>query len=113
MYIKRWDQFTTVLRFRDHNKQPVNITWATLFFTVRPEKKPTETTDTIVSIQKNITAHTNATEWLSSLFLSKSDTNLTPWIYYWEIQIKLSWWSILSTRTWVLEILHDLTKRTT
>lgn len=111
MKIKRWDQFSTAIRFK--NKETwlaIDITWCTVYFTVREEKSSVSTDDTGAKIAKVITTHSNPTEWETSFQLTKTETDIVPRDYFYELQVKFTNWDILSTETWILTIVQDLTK---
>lgn len=112
MLFKRWDQFTTTVNIKDDNGDAVDITWATVYFTVREKQHPIATTDDDAIITKDITEHTDPANGETELELTSSDTDIDPGDYYREIQVKFASWDIISTTTSKLIVVQDLTKRT-
>lgn len=113
LQIKRWDQFPLSVQFTDSTNTPFDISWCIVFFTVRKSANDYTSNDDNAVIKKNVTTHANPTIWLTTINLTETDTNQAPWLYYREIQIKFNNWDILSSMTWVLNIINDITKRTT
>ena len=113
MTIKRWDQFTTTIKFSNADWTATDITGCSVFFIVRTTNKPQSINDDddTVKIKKDITVHSDAENWETELKLLKEDTNITPWQYFYEIQIVFPNDDILSCETWVFQVLYDLNKR--
>lgn len=110
--IKRWDQYNKAVEFSDNLGAPVDITGATVYFTVRTESTIWDADDTTAIIQKDVTLHSDAINWKTTIPLTSTDTDQTPWDYLWEIQIKFSSGDIRTTNTDTIRIVQDLTKRT-
>lgn len=64
-------------------------------------------------ISKAITSHTTPASGITTLSLTADDTDLSPWDYVREIQVKFSNGQINSTATWEFIVEQDVTKRTT
>lgn len=109
---KRGDQFSTTITIKDSSGNGIDITWATVFFIIRSESEPNDTDDSWAILTKDITSHTTPASGITTLTLTSTDTNKTPWEYHWEIQVKFSNWDIISANTAKLLIEQDLNKRT-
>ena len=111
--IKRWDQFTTTVNFTNSDWSATDITWCTVFFIVRTTENPTSLNDedSTVIFKKDITVHSNAVWWITTIPLLSTDTDITPWTYYWELQILFTNDDIRSANTGVFNVLPDLNKR--
>lgn len=109
--IKRGDQFTKEIVFTDNIGEPIDITWCTVYFTIREEGSVWDNDDTNALIQKDVTSHTDAVNGKTSVFLSSTDTDQDIWSYLWEVQIKFPNNDIRSTDTATVNIVQDLTKR--
>lgn len=100
--VQKWE--TSVINFTFYkNSVVLNITWFTINFYVKDEVDSAslsiETTGTIVS----------AVAWTARVTLSSSDTNLTPWHYYYEV--RLVDWSAKYNVWWVGNfIIQDILK---
>jgi hypothetical protein len=88
----RGDAIPILLEFTDEDDAVINITGWTVYFTVR--KRPAETsidTDTAENgaiITKTITSHTDAANGKTTVSLTKTDTNIDPGNYFYDVQIK-------------------------
>ncbi|HSA06135.1 MAG TPA: hypothetical protein P5556_03040 [Candidatus Gastranaerophilales bacterium] len=78
IYIKKGDSASINLDFN------INITGATLYFTVKASIDNTENT-----FQKVVTSHSDAANGLTTITLSSTDTNITAGQYVYDIQINL------------------------
>ena len=111
--IARGDQFSLDVEVTDEDDAVVDITGATLMFTV---KKDLNRPDSEAIILKNVTVHTNPVLGLSSIALLNADTDKQPGEYEYSVRIKFASGDIL---TWLpicdgkCKILNHATKRTT
>ena len=80
--IKRGDAFkgTSIIpiTIKDADGQGVDITNATVFFTVRDTETSTAANDDVVVLKKDITSHTTPASGLTALTLEATDTDITP-----------------------------------
>jgi len=105
------DDKTWTLEVQDSDGNVVDITGATLFFTVKEHKTDD---DSEALIKKEITSHTNPTQGLSSLSLTPSDTeNIDAGDYYFDFQMKSSSGLITTFGVGTFRIIQDITARTT
>jgi len=112
MQVIRWDSYARSIIIRNQTTgDPINITWATVFFTVKPKNILNEVDDANAIISKTITSHTDPTEWTTNLTLTTSDTDHPIGDYYFDIQIKRSNGDIKSIEKQNFSILQDVTKR--
>lgn len=95
----------------DNDDQALNITDATVFFTV---KKNICDADDDAIIAKTITDHTDPENGKTLIELTPEDTeNLDPkTVYVWDVQIKFSNGQILSPEYGQLKVTPDVTRRT-
>lgn len=111
--IKRGDTYSWTIIFNDADGVALNITGATVFFTVRSDHTMNDDDDNNALISKTIISHTTPASGITTLALTANDTDITPWSYVREIQIKFSNGQINSTSTWEFVVEQDVTKRTT
>lgn len=65
-----------------------SIAGATILFTVKEDEYDSNTTDTSALIKKDVTAHTDAANGVSSITILPTDTrSLTPGTYFYSIKI--------------------------
>lgn len=107
--IYRGDSKTYTLTFTDGDGAAIDITGWTIFFTA---KRLESDADADAVITKDVTSHTSPTEGLSAITLSATDTNVNPKKYYYDIQVKKDDGSIITLTKDKLEILTDITRRT-
>ncbi len=93
------------------NNTPVDLTGATVFFTAKPALT-NDTTDSTAVIEVEVTTHTDPINGKTVIPLSSTDTDITPGIYYYDIQIKRDTNIITSIRARKLEVVADVTRRT-
>ena len=110
---KRWDQFNTTVTLRNSDGTPTNITWCTVYFIIRDTSNPDSPNDTddSVKLTKDITSHTDAVNWVTQIQFLSTDTDIEPWQYFREIQVKFGNDDIYSSATWTITINNDLNKR--
>lgn len=90
----------------------VDLTGATVFFTAKPELTD-DAADTNAVITKEVVSHTDPTNGTTIINLDPADTNVTPGIYYYDIQVKKADGQIVSIPARKLRIWADVTRRTT
>lgn len=108
-HINRRDDVDLELSFIDIDGNPINLTGATVFFTLK--KRKTDLDDDAV-IKKDITSFDDPTSGIALLELSKSDTDISPRKYYFDAQIKDSGGKIASSGVGILIVDQDVTIRT-
>ena len=115
MWVKtvRWDTKNIATTFKDADWNAVNITWYTVFFTVKKKKdlNIVDATDTNAIITKDIITHTDPVNWKTTIALSSSDTKKDVWVYVADIQLKDWSWNISSVNKFDFEILPEVTQR--
>lgn len=106
--IKR-DDVDFELSFTDVDGNPINLTGSTVFFTVKKNKTDV---DNDAVIKKEITSFDDPTSGVALLELSKSDTDISPRSYYFDVQIKDSGGKISSSSVGRFIVSQDVTIRT-
>lgn len=107
--VYRGDHYIRTLTFKDSSKDAIDITSYTVFFTVKTNK--TDSDDNAL-IKKTITSHTDATNGITTLTLTDSDTDLAIGTHYYDIQIKDGSGNIITLTDGEFEIKQDITTRT-
>lgn len=85
--IKKGDTETVIFTVTDDVGAAINLTGATVYFTV---KKKIDDPDSKAIIQKSWTSHTTPAGGITTLILSKDDTYKQVGTYLWDFQIKAS-----------------------
>lgn len=112
--IIRGDDQSFDVSIKNADATPVDLTGATVFFTV---KKRTSDTDDEALISKDITSHTTPASGLTNINLDNEDTEIDPSPigkpYKWDLQVKGADGSIYSTEAGDFVVLADVTSRKT
>lgn len=107
--IIRGDTHVISLTFKDDNGVAIDIGGVSVTLTVKG-LNDVKTNDDDAIIQKVITSHTDATNGLTEVFLSASETEKTAGLYYYDLQLLYPDWVKTSIDRWYFEILDDTTK---
>lgn len=99
------------LHFTDSLNADVDITWCTIFFTVK-DRKDKSWDDTNAIISKDVTTHTDAVHGKTTVSLTKTETDKKYWYYNFDIKIKTTLNKYQSCQSWIVQILKSITKRT-
>lgn len=89
----------------------VDLTGATVFFTAKSAIDD-DATDSSAAIAVEVTDHTNPEAGETVIPLTSSDTDVTPGQYFYDIQVKKGDNTITSIRYRKLEVIADITRRT-
>jgi hypothetical protein len=89
----------------------VDLTGATVFFTVKTLANA-DSLDTSAVISKTITSHYDPTNGKTRIELSSTDTDITAGNYWFDIQLKDTANKISSCEKGQIEVLQDITRRT-
>lgn len=89
----------------------VDLTGATVFFTAKPEIS-NSADDSDATIEKDVTSHDDPENGVTTIPLTATDTNVTPGIYFYDIQIKSADGTITSIPVRKMQIFGDITRRT-
>lgn len=89
-----------------------DLTGATVFFTAKPALT-NDTTDSTAVIEVEVTSHTDPTAGKTVIPLSSTDTDVTPGIYFYDIQVIRADDTVVSIPARKLEVFADVTRRTT
>ena len=100
--------------FNDQDGNPINITWYTVFLTVKLKSdiNINDDTDTDAKIKKNVTAHTSPLTGTTVIALSNTETDINVGMYTADLQLKDTGGKISSTQQFEFEILPEVTQRT-
>lgn len=109
------EQFATT--FTDELGAVIDLSDCEIFFTVK-NQDDVENDDAEALIQKNLDSTTftwddDPVNWLVNIVLTNTDTDIAPWSYYWDIQLKSDLWFISSVQRGSFIVLADTTRRTT
>lgn len=106
--IKR-DDSDFELTFTDVDGEAIDLTGATVFFTVKRNKTDA---DADAVIAKSITSFDDPETGVAILQLSKTETNISPRSYYFDIQLKQSNGKVTSIQAGRFIVRQDITIRT-
>lgn len=85
-YIRGDTQVISLQCYQSDNVTPLDLTGATVYFTVNSSNAPTD--DTSAAFQKTTSSHTAPTLGQTSITINASDTqSLTPGTYYYDVQV--------------------------
>jgi hypothetical protein len=107
--IIRGDDVTLSITLTDVNGTALNITDGTVFFTI---KQNITDTDTDALLKTSVTSHTNGAAGLTSIPLTATQTDITPGVYYYDLQVKDAQNRIQSTEIGKIIVSQDATTRT-
>lgn len=112
MRITRGDDIVIDIVFTDETTGlPMDITGATVFFTVKKIGDVSENDDTAL-IQKDQDTHVAPTEGHTTIDLTNTDTSIPAGTYEYDFQVKDSSNNIMSTLSSKLIVEKDITRRT-
>lgn len=107
------DDLTFTLTFKDEDGVVIDITGFTVFFTAKKDFDEV-VDDADAPLSATVTSHTDPTNGITEINIPNTDTvDLEPRKYYYDIQIKDLANKISSAQYGVLEVLRDVTNRTT
>lgn len=109
--IIRGDNTTIELTYQDSDSNAIDLTGATVFFTVK-SAIDADATDANAIIQKDVTSHADAANGRSDIELSDSDTDVALGEYLGDIQIKNAAGDIISSQVFTVQVKGDVTRRT-
>ena len=106
------DDHAIQVTFTDENGAVINITGYTVFFTMK--KRPDEDADdSDAPIKKTVTSHSDPTNGETIIYLTSAETAvLEARRYVYDLQLKDLSDKINSTKYGVLEVIKDVTNRT-
>ena len=112
--ITKGDDVDLETTFEDENFDPINITWYTVFFTVKKKSDvdDDDATDSNAKIKKTVTTHTDPINGITVIALSNTDTKIDVWEYIADLQLKDPGWKISSTQSYSFDVLLEVTQRT-
>jgi len=107
----RGDDHTISINLKDWDGVAVDLTGATVYFTVRKESTVWDATDDTALIEIDQTSHVDASAWLTNIVLTNTDTDIAVLDYCYDLQIKFTNWIINSIESGIFSIIQDVTKR--
>jgi hypothetical protein len=95
----------------DFTLEGVDMTRSTVFFTAK-SALDNDVDDSDAAITVEVTDHEDPTAGYTIIPLSSTDTDVTPGVYWYDIQVKKGDNTITSIRARKLEVFADVTRRT-
>jgi hypothetical protein len=111
LQIIRGDSQSIAVTFEDEDGNALDLTGKTVFFTVKDIDDDADNDDDAL-IKKEVTNHTDPTAGKTTITIASTDTDLTPNDYVFDLQVKDIVGNIMSTQRSVLEVVADVTRRT-
>jgi hypothetical protein len=112
MEIQRWNPYTGQIALTDTDGNAYDLTDKTVMFTVKKQSDILDD-DSAALIQKDITAHSNATGGITNLSLSANETKIAIGEYKWDLRIYQSGFIQANTLPEICIVSDIVTKRTT
>ena len=106
--IFRGDDKTWTLNFKDSSSVAIDITGATVFFTVKENKADS---DNDALIKKDQSSHVDAVNGQTKITLTNSDTNIRVGNYHYDFQLVDSTGLVTTVLSGILKITQDITTR--
>lgn len=107
--IIRGDDTTITVTFKDSDGVAIDITGATVFFTVKSDIKDV---DGSALISKDITSHSDPVNGITEVVLTNADTTIDTGTHLWDLQIKYTNGKIQSVNAGKIQVSKDVTQRT-
>lgn len=95
--------------FESDGTTPINLTGATVYFTVNANNAPAS--DTGAAITKDVSIHTDPEEGETRISLSPADTEIAPGTYNYDVQLKDSLGTVTSQDQGKFIVKPDITRR--
>lgn len=108
--IIRGDTRTITATFKDSTNTAINLTGGTIFFTANASNSPSD--DTSAAIEKDVASFDAPTTGVQDITLSATDTNISPGVYFYDLQFVSSAGVVTSKPQDRLTIKADITRRT-
>mgnify|MGYP007071571498 CR=1 FL=1 len=99
----KWDTLDFTIILRNSDGTPIDITGATISFTVAKSHQETPIIQKTCSI-------IDAPNWVAQVSATALEMEVDIWIYKWEIQTVWPGWDVTTTPMQALEILPQLTQ---
>lgn len=108
--ITRGDSRTISVPYLNSAGVALDLTGATVFFTVNAADSPAD--DTAAVISKTITSISNPSLGIATISLTNADTqNITPAEYYYDVQVKDAAGNVTSSKRDKFIVTGDVTRR--
>lgn len=106
--VVRRDDKTFTFYFYDENGDPINLTGAALYTTV---KQNIDDTDANAKISSTLSVTVPATSGIATWAIVPADTQYLSGLYYWDVQMKSAAGKITTLIRDMLEVVPDVTVR--
>ena len=93
----------------DSDWTPYDLTWCTVYFTVKYTDK-IDLADSTALIKKTITSHTDPTLWKTTITLTDDETKIDIWTKAYDLAIKTAGWLIHHANSGTLLVKDSVTK---
>lgn len=110
--IIRGDDLSIDFTYQDSDGNAIDLTGATVYLTIKSDIDD-DATDTEAVITKDVSSHTDPTNGITVIALTDSDTDVATGFYVADIQVKDSGGDIDSSETFTVQVVGDITRRTT
>lgn len=108
--LTRGDSRTINVPYLSSSGTALDLTGATVFFTVNADQNPTDDSGAVVS--KTITSFSSPSLGIATISLTNADTqNITPGEYYYDVQVKDAAGNVTSSKKDKFIITGDVTRR--
>lgn len=108
-YIRGDTRVITVNCYQSDGVTPINLTGATVYFTVNADPAPSA--DSSAAFQKVVTSHTSPLLGITTITINNADTqSLAPGDYYYDVQVKDASNNYTSLKQDVFTINADITR---
>ena len=109
--ITKRDDTIISFTFKDDNGNPIDITGFIIFLTVKTDPEAQDADDTNAVIKETVSSHTDPTNGLSEMSISKTDSDVTEDIYFYDLQFRDSGGNITTFLHGEFEVRQDVTVR--
>lgn len=107
--VVRGDDHTIAVTFKDENGNPIDITGATVYFTIKRINDINDSNDTNAIVAKEVTSHTDASAGETEIVLTGSDLSVAG-LHKCDVQVKYADNTRNSIPSIYFEILPDITR---
>lgn len=108
--LTRRDDKVITFTFYDENGDAINLTGCALYTTVKQSR---DDTDANAKIASTLTIATPATSGVATWTIVPADTQYLKGLYFWDVQLKDSSSKISTIINDMIEVVEDVTIRTT
>jgi hypothetical protein len=106
----RWDDTIITIWFEWLDWAPINLTGCEVYFTMKNIDDIDERDDSTAIIKKTVSSFDNAVWGIVSIELDNQETDLEPWVYFYDVQLKDISNKIMSIQKQRVKVIQDVTK---